>query len=76
MLSCKHITEYASDYVEGKMSFWQRLQFRMHLRACVHCSRFLRHLGLSISYTGKCLHETATEAEILAVLERIRTAEA
>ncbi|MBT5331114.1 MAG: zf-HC2 domain-containing protein, partial [Porticoccaceae bacterium] len=47
MLSCQHIAEYATDYVEGRMNFWQRLKFRMHLRACVHCERFIRHMGLT-----------------------------
>lgn len=74
MLSCREITDQASNYIEGKMNFWQRLKFRSHLRACAHCSRFLRHLGLSIFFTGKCLHETASREEIEAVLAKIKNA--
>lgn len=76
MLSCKHIVDYATDYVEGKMNFWQRLKFRMHLRACIHCKRFLEHMGLTCIVAGTCTHEVATDQEVQAILEKIRAYEA
>lgn len=76
MLSCKHITEYATDYLEGRMSFWQRLQFRMHLRMCEHCKRFLHHMGLSCIVAGTCSHESASDEEVEAILKIIREAKA
>ena len=68
MLSCKHIADHATDYLEGKMNFMQRLKFRMHLRACVHCKRFLRHIGLASIVAGNCTHESATDEEVEAIL--------
>jgi hypothetical protein len=75
MLSCQHIAEYATDYVEGRMNFWQRLKFRMHLRACVHCERFIRHMGLTCILSGRCAHQLATQEEVEAVLERIKSSQ-
>lgn len=74
MLSCKYITDYASDYVEGKMNFWQRLKFKSHLSACVHCARFQRHLGVTISFGSKCAHQYATEEEVQAILDMVKAA--
>jgi hypothetical protein len=74
MLSCKHIAEYATDYMEGRMNFWQRLKFRSHLRACVHCGRFLKHIGLTCIVSGSCSHQTASDQEVEAILEMVRAA--
>ena len=75
MLSCQHITQKASDYIEGRLNFWQRLKFRAHLRACIHCDNFLRRLRLVIGYSSRAGHQCASEAEVQQVLQRIRQAE-
>jgi hypothetical protein len=74
MLSCKHITDYATDYLEGKMNFWQRLKFRMHLKACAHCNRFLRHIGLTGVVAGLWCHDSATDEEVEKILEMVKAA--
>lgn len=74
MLSCQHITEKASDYFDGRMNPWQRWQFRAHLRACVYCDRFLRHLQITIGFGSVAAHQCASEAEIERVMQRIKRA--
>lgn len=46
MLSCRDITERASDYLDGDISGRQRLAIRMHIMICRHCRRLLRQLSL------------------------------
>lgn len=44
MLTCKQVSERASDDIDGGGSTWQRFQIRIHLMICSHCRRFRRHL--------------------------------
>lgn len=75
MLSCKHIAEKASDYLEGRMSLWQRMRFKMHLRACAACGQYTKNLNLSIKFTRLCGHPCASNEEVDEVLKKIRESE-
>ena len=44
MLTCKQVSERASDDIDGHYKGWQKLQIRLHLMICSHCRRFRRHL--------------------------------
>ena len=44
MLSCRDITDLATEYTEGAMPLGARLSYRMHLAVCSHCRRYLRQL--------------------------------
>lgn len=41
MLSCREISEFLADYVEGQLPRWQRLTFQLHLALCRDCRRYL-----------------------------------
>jgi predicted anti-sigma-YlaC factor YlaD len=41
MLSCKELTEIATDYLESKLSFWQRLRVKEHLWRCRPCRIYI-----------------------------------
>ena len=49
MLSCKELTEHASDYIDGEMSLTKRLSVKFHLLMCHHCRRFVSQFRESIS---------------------------
>ncbi len=46
MLSCRDITEMASDYLEGDLGLLERLLFRIHLLHCRACAEFVRQIDL------------------------------
>ena len=48
MITCKDISETASDYLEGPMTTRRRLAYRLHLLMCKHCRRFIRQFHLTI----------------------------
>jgi len=43
MMNCKEATRAIEKEAEGKLSFWYRLQLRLHLLMCTPCFRFKKH---------------------------------
>ncbi|WHS61825.1 zf-HC2 domain-containing protein [Pseudomonas sp. G2-4] len=46
MLTCKEQVARSSDYLDGQLSFRERLMVRHHLMFCAHCRRFIRQMRL------------------------------
>lgn len=46
MLTCKEQVARSSDYLDGQLSFRQRLRVRHHLLFCPNCRRFIRQMRL------------------------------
>jgi predicted anti-sigma-YlaC factor YlaD len=46
-MTCKQITEVATDYTEGHLRPLERLRFRVHLALCRHCRSYLRQLDIT-----------------------------
>jgi hypothetical protein len=44
MLNCKHVTRLASQAMDGKLPWYQRLTIRFHLLYCVWCRRYTAQL--------------------------------
>jgi anti-sigma factor RsiW len=57
MLTCKEITELVTDYLEGGMSFWQRVRFQVHLGTCRNCRAYLRQMKLTVKTLGNVPRE-------------------
>jgi len=52
VLSCRDVTEQASDYLDQAMPFWARMMFRLHLGMCRHCQELVRQLELTTAALG------------------------
>ncbi|WP_237884138.1 anti-sigma factor family protein [Pseudomonas sp. PGPR40] len=46
MLTCKEQVARSSDYLDGQLSFRERLMVRHHLMFCRYCRRFIRQMRL------------------------------
>jgi predicted anti-sigma-YlaC factor YlaD len=46
-LTCIEVTEAITDYLEGTLSFVDRIRFQMHLGLCRGCRRYLRQMRLT-----------------------------
>ena len=60
MLTCKQQVAVSSDYLDGQLSFRQRLLVRHHLLFCPNCRRFIRQMRL-LSATLKKLPQALPE---------------
>lgn len=46
MLTCKEQVARSSDYLDGQLTFRERLMVRHHLMFCANCCRFIRQMRL------------------------------
>jgi len=60
MLTCKEQVARSSDYLDGQLSFRERLMVRHHLLFCPNCRRFIRQMRL-LQATLKALPEPPVE---------------
>ncbi|MBK8172864.1 MAG: zf-HC2 domain-containing protein [Sandaracinaceae bacterium] len=57
MLTCQQLTELVTEYLEGRMSFWRRTQFQMHLGMCKHCRAYIRQMKTTVATLGQLPQE-------------------
>lgn len=53
MLNCREVTERTTDYVEGALSFGQRVAMWMHLAMCKHCRAYLEQYRDTIALVNQ-----------------------
>jgi anti-sigma factor RsiW len=69
MLSCQDITALVSDYLEGRLTFGQRVRFQLHLGICRGCRRYLAQMKQTVQLLGKMPDEPPpadVQAQLLA----------
>lgn len=72
MLSCQEIATLLTDYLEGRLSLWDRMIFRLHLGMCASCRAYLRQLKLTIG-AARQLDPGEVPPEVMeALMQRFR----
>ena len=72
MITCRHIFDHASDYMEGPVSLRERMQLFVHLVICKYCRRYLRQLKLAIGIAATIPPmDEPTEADIDDLARRL-----
>jgi len=69
MLTCKEQVARSSDYLDGQLSFREKLMVRHHLMFCRNCRRFIRQMRL-MQATLRKLPEKP-EGDLDALAERL-----
>ncbi len=72
MLTCKEITELATDHLEGRLPLPQRLFFRLHLWMCKHCRAYLQQIRLTIETLRHLPMERIPAEDIEKLLLRLK----
>ncbi len=66
MLTCKEQVARSSDYLDGQLSFRERLMVRHHLMFCPNCRRFIRQMRLMQATLRAMPEKTVADADALA----------
>lgn len=72
MLSCRQLTEHASDYLDRELGLWQRLQVRFHLAFCHHCRRYVAQIERTVATMRHLPKEPPSPEIAAAVLGALR----
>lgn len=70
MLTCKEQVARSSDYLDGQLSFREKLMVRHHLMFCPNCRRFMRQMRV-MQATLKAMPEKPVEEDVDALAERL-----
>jgi anti-sigma factor RsiW len=73
MLSCQDITALVSDYLEGRLTFGQRVRFQLHLGICRGCRRYLAQMKKTVQLLGKMPDEPPPPEVQAQLLAQFRT---
>jgi anti-sigma factor RsiW len=53
MLVCRDVTALVTDFVEGRLTRWDRVRFQLHLGLCRGCRAYVRQLRLTARSLGE-----------------------
>jgi len=70
MLSCTEVVAHSEALLEGEASLWKRIQIRMHLRVCEHCTRYIRQLDILLRCFRR-LHRPAGDDKVEEIMEAV-----
>jgi len=68
LLTCKQVSDTASDLLEGPTTLSQDIRLRLHLMICIHCRRYLKQLRLSTGVVSKSGSAPAPSKEDIETL--------
>jgi predicted anti-sigma-YlaC factor YlaD len=72
MLSCKEITELATDYLDKDLPWRKRLQVRAHLWMCAHCRRYMEQMRMVVELMRRLPAEPLPPQLLDKLLPRFR----
>lgn len=63
MISCEHLLEFLTDYIEQTLSHKERSRFDEHLAVCPECVNYLRNFEATIRATRSAYGSAATRED-------------
>ncbi|MBI4476273.1 MAG: zf-HC2 domain-containing protein [Acidobacteria bacterium] len=52
-MTCQQLTELVTEYLENRLSFTDRLRFRMHVGMCRHCRAYIDQMRQTVRTLGR-----------------------
>ncbi|MDA0789805.1 MAG: zf-HC2 domain-containing protein [Proteobacteria bacterium] len=78
MLTCRNVSENASELLDHEVTGLAHLALRLHLFICVHCRRYVRQLGLASKAAARLDDDwkqgQPTEQDIEALIRKLKNA--
>jgi predicted anti-sigma-YlaC factor YlaD len=73
LLKCRDIAEGASAYLDREVSWWRRLQFKLHLSMCQHCRRYVDQMEAVVRLLRTQPTEPPAPEALDAIVEQFRS---
>jgi predicted anti-sigma-YlaC factor YlaD len=72
MLTCRELTELATDYLERDLPWSARLRVQVHLWMCIHCRTYVDQMRKVIALLRRLPTEQAPPQLLEALLAQFR----
>lgn len=72
MMTCEGLSELVTDYLEGRMSFWDRAKFDLHVALCPPCKAYLAQMKTTVAALGRVPNEPIPPEVQEELLKRFR----
>lgn len=72
MLSCRELSETATDYLEGNLTLRQRASVKFHLLMCKHCRAYVDQLAKTVALLKTAKDDQSDATPPPAILEAFR----
>jgi anti-sigma factor RsiW len=73
IFTCRETAELITDYLEGSLTFTQRLRFQMHMGLCFACRNYLRQMKYTVATLRQLPSEPVPAHVKEELLKRFRT---
>ena len=71
-LSCRHVVELVTDYLEGTLSWRERRRVERHLSGCDGCTAYVEQMRTTLAALGTIPEESLTPEARDALLHAFR----
>jgi len=71
--TCRETAELITDYLEGSLTFTQRIRFQMHVGLCFACRNYLRQMKYTVATLRQLPSEPVPAQVKEELLKRFRT---
>lgn len=71
--TCRETAELITDYLEGSLTFTQRLRFQMHMGLCFACRNYLRQMKYTVATLRQLPSEPFPAQVKEELMKRFRT---
>ncbi len=72
MLKCKDIAHHASELVDNRLRWYQKLPWYLHLMLCSNCRRFVHQLRLTVTTMQRLARRRPRDEDIKQVMDSIK----
>ena len=72
-LSCQELSDLITEYLEGSLTFSEKIRFQIHLGFCSGCRNYLNQMKYTIRTLGKLPPEPMPTEVRDELLQRFRT---
>ncbi|NUP10256.1 MAG: hypothetical protein HOW73_29755 [Polyangiaceae bacterium] len=73
VITCRELTELATDKKEGVLSGMDRLGIRVHLSWCTRCRTYLEQMDLAVDALAALPDEAATDEVVSDLVSRFES---
>jgi len=71
--TCREIAQLVTDYLDGSLTFSERVRFQLHLGVCFACRNYLRQMKYTIATLRQLPAEPVPPHVKEELLQRFRT---